>query len=88
MLSGDRHMSELSKKDIGYTNLYDITSSGMTEALKLNLQENNPYRLGKAVGVNNYALLSIDWENKSLHISFHDINGKVITEFPLISLEN
>ena len=87
VLSGDRHMSELSKKDIGYTNLYDITSSGMTEALRTNLLENNPYRLGKAVGVNNYALLSIDWENKSLHISFHDINGKVITAFPLISLE-
>ena len=88
VLSGDRHMSELSKKDIGYTNLYDITSSGMTEALRLNLLENNPYRLGKAVGVNNYALLSIDWENKSLRISFNDINGKVITAFPLFSLEN
>ena len=88
VLSGDRHMSELSKKDIGYTNLYDITSSGMTEAFNKNLFENNPYRLGKAIGVNNYALLSIDWENKKLQISFRDIKGKLLTNFPLISLEN
>ena len=88
MISGDRHMSELSKKDIGYTNLYDITSSGMTEALSKNLFESNPYRLGKAIGVNNYALLSIDWENKKLKLSFHNIYGDLLTEFQLISLEN
>lgn len=88
VISGDRHMSELSKKDIGYTNLYDITSSGMTEALSKNLFESNPYRLGKAIGVNNYALLSIDWENKKLKLSFHNIYGDLLTEFQLISLEN
>ena len=87
VLSGDRHMSELSKKDIGYTDLYDITSSGMTEALSKNLFEKNPYRLGKAVGINNYALLSVDWENKVLQISFNDINGNALTNFPLISFE-
>ena len=88
VLSGDRHMSELSQKEIGYTTLYDVTASGMTEALTYNLNESNPYRIGQAIGVNNYALLSIDWENKKMQISFHDVNGKVLTDFPLISLEN
>ena len=88
VISGDRHMSELSQKDIGYTTLYDATASGMTEALTINLSESNPYRIGQAIGVNNYGLLSIDWENKKLQISFHDTNGKVLTDFPLISLEN
>tara|TARA_Y200000002_G_scaffold128366_1_gene105821 strand:+ start:1001 stop:1978 length:978 start_codon:yes stop_codon:yes gene_type:complete len=88
VLSGDRHMSELSQKDIGYTTLYDATASGMTEALTNNLSESNPYRIGQAIGVNNYALLSLDWENKKLQITFHDINGKIITDFPLILLEN
>ena len=88
VLSGDRHMSELSQKDLGYTMVYDATASGMTEALTINLSESNPYRVGQAIGVNNYGLLSIDWENKKLQISFHDINGNVLTDFPLISLEN
>ena len=88
VLSGDRHMSELSQKDIGYTNLYDITSSGMTEALSKNLLESNPYRLSKALGVNNYALLSIDWKNKKLKISFHNVYGDLLTDLPLISLQN
>ena len=88
VISGDRHMSELSQKDIGYTTLHDATASGMTEALTINLTESNPCRIGQPIGVNNYGLLSIDWENKKLQISFHDINGKVLTDFPLISLEN
>jgi alkaline phosphatase D len=88
VLSGDRHMSELSQKDIGYTVLYDATASGMTEALANNLSESNPYRIGQAFGVNNYGMIAFDLENKKLQISFHDINGKVLTDFPLISLEN
>jgi len=88
VLSGDRHMSELSRKNIGYTNLYDVTSSGMTEALTKNLSESNPYRLGNAIGVNNYGLLSIDWENKKLQISFHHTDGKLLTDYPSIFLKN
>ena len=78
VLSGDRHMSEISQKDIGYTILYDATASGMTEALTNNLSENNPYRIGQAIGVNNYGMIALDWENRSLEFSFHDVHGKTL----------
>ena len=87
VLSGDRHMSELSQKDIGYTVLYDATASGMTEAITNNLTESNPYRVGQAVGVNNYGVLALDWENRSLEFSFHDVHGKPLFAYS-ITLNN
>ena len=87
VLSGDRHMSELSQKDIGYTILYDATASGMTEALTNNLSESNPYRIGQAIGVNNYGVIALDWENRSLEFSFHDVYGKTLFAYS-VSLKN
>ena len=84
VLSGDRHMSELSQKEIGYTTLYDITASGMTEALTNNLNESNPNRIGQAVGVNNYGMIALDWENQSLGFSFHDVHGKTLFAYSVI----
>ncbi|MDG1823682.1 MAG: alkaline phosphatase D family protein [Flavobacteriaceae bacterium] len=81
VLSGDRHMSELSQKDIGYTVLYDATSSGMTEALTNNLNEENPYRVGKSIGVNSYGVLNIDWEKRNINFSFLDIHGKSLFDY-------
>ena len=75
VLSGDRHMSELSKKDIGYCTLYDATASGMTEALTNNLSESNPYRVGQAIGVNNFGMLQIDWEKREVDFLFYDHKG-------------
>ena len=87
VLSGDRHMSELSQKDIGYTVLYDATASGMTEALTNNLSESNPYRIGQAIGVNNYGMIALDWENRSLEFSFHDVHGKTLFAYG-VNLKN
>lgn len=87
VLSGDRHMSELSQKDIGYTVLYDVTASGMTEALTNNLSESNPYRIGQAIGVNNYGMIALDWENRSCEFSFHDIQGETLFAYS-IALKN
>ena len=87
VLSGDRHMSELSQKDIGYTVLYDATASGMTEALTNNLSESNPYRIGQAIGVNNYGTIALDWENRSLGFSFHDVHGETLFAYS-VTLKN
>ena len=87
VLSGDRHMSELSQKDLGYTMVYDATASGMTEALTINLSESNPYRIGQPVGINNYGVLDVDWENRTMRFSFHDIYGKTLFAYS-VSLEN
>jgi alkaline phosphatase D len=86
-LTGDRHMSELSQKDIGYTMLYDATSSGMTEALTNNLNEENPYRVGNSIGVNSYGVLNIDWEKRNINFSFLDIHGKSLFDYN-VPLEN
>ena len=87
VISGDRHMSELSQKDIGYTVLYDATASGMTEALTNNLSESNPYRIGQAIGVNNFGVLSINWENRSVGFSFHDVYGETLFAYS-VTLKN
>lgn len=77
-LTGDRHMSELSKMDIGYTALIDATSSGMTEALTYNLTEENPYRLGPTIGKDSYGQLTIDWEKNSYRITFKNTQGSAL----------
>ena len=75
VLSGDRHMSELSQKEIGYCTLYDATASGMTEALTRNLSESNPYRVGQAIGVNNFGMLTLDLHKRKLDFLFYDHKG-------------
>ena len=80
-------MSELSQKDIGYSVLYDATASGMTEALTINLSESNPYRIGQPIGINNYGVLDVDWENRTMGFSFHDIYGKTLFAYN-VPLEN
>jgi hypothetical protein len=80
-------MSELSQKDIGYTVLYDATASGMTEALTSNLSESNHYRIGQAIGVNNYGMIALDWKNRSLRFSFHDVNSEILFAYN-VTLKN
>lgn len=67
LMSGDRHMAEISKitlPGLGY-DLYDITSSGLTHVSKPH-EEPNKYRVGEMVTQLNYALISIDWNSKPL----------------------
>ncbi|WP_461107270.1 alkaline phosphatase D family protein [Spirosoma koreense] len=67
LLSGDRHMAEVSKlaiPNLGYA-LYDITSSGLTHVSAPH-DEPNRYRVGKIVSELNYGLITIDWKAKPL----------------------
>lgn len=64
ILSGDRHMAEISKMDITglpYP-LYDFTSSGMTH-IRSGTSENNRYRVGDMILKKNFGLLKIQWNN-------------------------
>ena len=74
-LTGDRHMSELSLANIGYTSLIDATSSGMTEALTYNLTEENPYRISPTIGQNSYGQLIVDWDQNRISIIFKNSKG-------------
>jgi alkaline phosphatase D len=63
VLSGDRHMSEVSKMDLQglpYP-LYDFTSSGLTHT-RTSDKEPNKFRVGDMMVKKNFGLLKIRWE--------------------------
>lgn len=62
ILSGDRHMAELSKmemKGLPYP-LYDFTSSGMTH-IRSGTSEANRYRVGDMILKKNFGVLKVTW---------------------------
>ncbi len=64
ILSGDRHMTEVSKMEmqgLPYP-LYDFTSSGMTHIRSGN-SEPNKYRVGQMIVKKNFGILKIYWVN-------------------------
>lgn len=62
LLSGDRHIAELSRHDeaLDYP-LYDLTASGLTHHAPQH-EEANRHRVGSMIAALNYGLLSIDWD--------------------------
>jgi alkaline phosphatase D len=65
ILSGDRHMAEISKMDLQglpYP-LYDFTSSGLTH-IRSGLSETNHLRVGDLILKKNFGLLKIRWEGE------------------------
>ncbi len=79
-LTGDRHHSEVSmiKSNSGLT-LYDITSSPLTSGTRTRVDENNENRIdGSFVLQRNYSKITISGKRgeRTLKLSFHDINGK------------
>jgi alkaline phosphatase D len=75
LISGDRHMAEVSKVSVpglGY-DLYDITSSGLTHVSAPH-EEPNRHRVGKIVSELNYGLITIDW-NRPRPVVTVRING-------------
>ena len=65
ILSGDRHMAEISKMELQGLNypLYDFTSSGMTH-IRSGTSEDNKLRVGDLVIKKNFGLLKIRWEGE------------------------
>ena len=65
ILSGDRHLSEFSKKDddnLAYP-LIDFTSSGLTHSYTTFSGEPNKYRVGKVVSDKSFGILKFDFKN-------------------------
>ncbi len=83
ILSGDRHMAEISRMDLQglpYP-LYDFTSSGMTHIRSGN-SETNRYRVGNLVLEKNFGMLKIWWENGRPVVSMqvHGLNNVLLME--------
>jgi alkaline phosphatase D len=75
LISGDRHIAEISKVQVPGLNydLFDITSSGLTHVSKPH-EEPNKYRVGEMIAKLNYGLITIDWKAKPLKAEVK-ING-------------
>jgi alkaline phosphatase D len=63
ILSGDRHMAEISKMELQGLRypLYDFTSSGITH-IRSGLTEQNKLRVGDMILKKNFGMLKIQWE--------------------------
>ena len=80
ILSGDRHMSELSveKEHLPYP-IYEFTSSSLNKPFKFMKPENNPNRIGAPIIEENFGNLEIYWEAKEPYIELKIIglNDKI-----------
>jgi alkaline phosphatase D len=93
VLSGDRHLAELSAMDaeVGYT-LYDLTSSGLNQANKrFRPLEVNRHRVATMDRGNNFGLVRIDWDKKDplITLEIRDEDGDVTIghKLPLSQLQ-
>ncbi len=70
LLSGDRHLAEVSKLELSGLNdpLYEITASGLTHSYEA-ADEPNKHRIGSLTGQKNFALLHLDWSEQEVKIS-------------------
>lgn len=75
LLSGDRHMAEISKLELEDLNepIYECTASGLTHSYE-EADEENIYRHGPLIGKKNFGLLHIDWSNETPRITL-EIKG-------------
>ncbi|WP_461114586.1 alkaline phosphatase D family protein [Spirosoma jeollabukense] len=75
LISGDRHMAEVSKVNVPGLpyDLFDITSSGLTHVSAPH-EEANRHRVGEIVSKLNYSVITINWNDKPL-TAIVKING-------------
>jgi alkaline phosphatase D len=81
ILSGDRHLAELSMMDagIGYP-LYDLTSSGLNQGYQgWRKLDTNRHRVAIMNQGNNFGLITIDWEQKDpvVRLQIRDEQGEI-----------
>lgn len=82
LLSGDRHISEISMKKIGNDSLplVDFTSSGITHSYNDFKGENNPYRVSKVVSEKSYGILRFDLINNSVYMEMWGEHNRLLEQ--------
>jgi alkaline phosphatase D len=77
LLSGDRHIAEISKLEIeGMRNpIYDVTSSGLTHTWKTYREEPNQHRVGNLIAQLNFGLLHFDWQKDLVNVTM-EVRGE------------
>jgi alkaline phosphatase D len=82
ILSGDRHISEFSRKSVSglpYP-LVDFTSSGLTHSYSSFSGEPNSFRVGEVVSRTSYGTITINLETKEVHFKMMGEEGTVLQE--------
>lgn len=89
ILSGDRHLAELSRLDaddpdgIGYP-LYDLTSSGLNKGMRIRNDEPNRHRLGRNFTGNNFGVIAIEWQDDPVvSLEIRDSDGEPVLRHQL-----
>ena len=84
LLSGDRHIAEVSKFTIdGWDQpLYEITSSGLTHSYEAVGEEANRFRQGNIFGVKNFGIITIDWKEPApeVRLFIKGLDNRVLQE--------
>lgn len=79
IISGDRHIAELSKLNLNNGNeLYDFTSSGLTHTWDEVWEEPNQHRIGELIVAKNYGLITIDWDNKQVELTVKGDSSEIL----------
>lgn len=83
ILSGDRHISEISKKEIEGLNfpLIDFTSSGMTHSYTNFKNEPNKFRIVDVVSEKNFGILRFDLNTNSVKMEIKGENNVLFHTF-------
>jgi len=82
VLSGDRHISEFSRKNVKGLDypLIDFTSSGLTHSYTEYDGEPNRYRVGNVVSTRSYGMVNIDLESNRIAMKIIGVGGKILGE--------
>ncbi len=85
ILSGDRHISEISLKKIGADNIpmIDFTSSGMTHSYTGYKGEANPFRVSQVIFEKSYGLLRLNLETRMVQMEMWGEGNKILEKYQI-----
>jgi len=79
-LSGDRHISEISKAEFPNLNysLFDFTSSGLTHTYEAFVSETNSHRISKVIVDKNFGILKFNLESNSIKMEIRGFENIIL----------
>ncbi|MDG2125059.1 MAG: alkaline phosphatase D family protein [Verrucomicrobiales bacterium] len=81
LLSGDRHLGEISvlaaEAGVGYP-LYEVTSSGLTQAGGGRYEEPNEWRVNEIYRSRNFGTVRVDWDRGRVKLELWDVGGGLV----------
>jgi alkaline phosphatase D len=86
ILSGDRHISEISKKEITNLNypLIDFTSSGLTHSYTNYSGEPNKFRVGNVVSEKSFGVLKFNFKTNTVLMEIRGENNTILQSYSQI----